>query len=73
MQQQRSLLRLITEFILGRKYWANVTYTRGVDEAGLSYHIFSSRQQAREHARSLSTNRSYGFVETVSFRSRKQY
>ena len=58
--------------ILGTKYYANIINTRGTKRIELSCFIFDNRQQAQDHARSLDDNRSFMFVETISFRSRSQ-
>lgn len=58
--------------ILGQKYWANIINTRGTAKCEISCFIFDSKKKAEEHASSLDTNRSYGFIETISFRSRRQ-
>lgn len=66
-------LRLITEFLLGRKYYANIVGTRGTTKTELSSYIFTNKEDAREHARSLYANRSYSYVETITFRSYRTY
>lgn len=66
-------LRLITEFLLGRKYYANIVGTRGTTKTELSSYIFTNKEDAREHARSLYTNRSYNHIETITFRSYRTY
>ena len=67
-----NIIQAIIAMILGQKYWANIIFTRGTAKCEISCFIFDTREKADEHARSLDTNRSYGFVETISFRSRRQ-
>jgi hypothetical protein len=67
-----NIIQAIIAMILGQKYWANIINTRGTAKCEISCFIFDTREKADEHARSLDTNRSYGFVETISFRSRRQ-
>lgn len=67
-----NIIQAIIAMILGQKYWANIINTRGTAKCEISCFIFDTREKADEHARSLDTNRSYGFVETISFRSRSQ-
>lgn len=68
-----SLFTLITNFLFGNKYYANIINTRGTGKCELSCFIFHTRQEAKEHERGLAMNRSYMFIETISFRSRKDY
>ena len=68
-----SLYTLITNFIFGTKYYANIINTRGTGLCEVACFIFHTRQEAKEHERSLATNRSFMFVETISFRSRRDY
>lgn len=67
-----TILQSIIAMIFGRKYWANIINTRGTAKCEISCFIFETKEQANEHARSLDTNRSFGFVETISFRSSRQ-
>lgn len=65
--------KTIIEAIFGRRYWANIINTRGTDKCEISCFIFRTREEAREHQYGLSGNRSFMYIETVSFRSRKDY
>ena len=71
--KKKSLLQIIFAFIFGHKYYANIIHTKGTSIRELSCFIFSTKQQAEEHRLTLETTRSYGYVETVSFRSREDY
>lgn len=68
-----NLLNRILDHIFGRKYYANIINTRGTSICEISCFIFHTKEEAMKHKLSLDTNRSFMFVETVSFRSRKQY
>ena len=70
---QDTVLTKIVEFILGRKYYANIINTRGTDTYEISCFIFKSKGEADRHRESLLTNASFLFIETVSFRSRIAY
>lgn len=70
---KQSLIQAVTAFILGNKYYANIVCTRGVERYELNSYIFKSRQEADRHRRRLETTRTYEYIETVSFRSRKVY
>ena len=73
MKKKETLLQAITAFLLGHKYYANIINTRGTDRIEISSFIFHSREEAEQHRKSLEDVRSFMFVETVSFRSRKDY
>lgn len=73
MPQTTTVLTEIVAFILGRKYYANIIHTRGTNKCEMSSFIFLSRRDADAHRDALDDNRSYRFVETVSFRSRHDY
>jgi hypothetical protein len=67
------LLNKILAHILGNKYYANIVNTRGTNRCEISCFIFHTKEEAMKHKFSLDANRSFMFVETISFRSRKQY
>lgn len=67
------LLNKILAHILGNRYYANIINTRGIDKCEIASFIFHTKQDAEQHKQSLYDNRSFMFVETISFRSRKQY
>lgn len=63
----------IVAMLIGHKYYANIINTRGTDKLEICSFIFRSRAEAEEHRRTLETTRSFLYVETVTFRSRKEY
>ena len=67
-----TIIQSIIAMILGQKYWANIINTRGTDRIELSCFIFTTREDADKHARSLDGNRSFQHIETINFRSRRQ-
>lgn len=69
----KTVLTEILAFIFGRKYYANIINTRGTDKCELSSFIFHSKEEAEAHRLKLETTMSYLYIETVSFRSRKEY
>ena len=73
MNQTKTVLVAIAEFLLGKKYYANIINTRGTDRTEICSFIFSSRADAEKHRQQLSTTISYQWIETISFRSRNQY
>ncbi len=67
------LLNKILAHILGNKYYANIINTRGTDRCEICCFIFHTKEEALKHKFTLDTTRSFLFIETVSFRSRKKY
>lgn len=63
----------IMDFLFGRRYWANIVRTNGTAEADLCSFIFRSRKEADRHREQIDTTLSYTWVETICFRSRKEY
>lgn len=68
---QETLFEAIIAFIFGHKYYANIINTRGTEKIELSSFIFASRAQAEAHRRQLDNTRTFIYVETISFRSRR--
>lgn len=68
-----TIINEVLAFLLGRKYYANIVGTRGTDKTELCSYIFRTRQEADRHRDSLATTLSFLYIETVSFRSRKEY
>lgn len=67
------LLNKILTHIFGRKYYANTINTRGTDKCEICCFIFHTKEEAMQHKLTLDGTRSFLFIETISFRSRKQY
>lgn len=70
---RETVLQSIIAWFIGHKYWANIINTRGTDRLEISCFIFHSREEAEEHRRTIDGTRTFLFVETISFRSRKVY
>ena len=49
MNQTKTVLVAIAEFLLGKKYYANIINTRGTDRNEISSFIFCTRQEAEKH------------------------
>lgn len=68
-----NIIQSILAMILGQQYWANIINTRGTDRCELCCYIFTTKEDAEQHRRDLESTASFMYVETVSFRSRRQY
>lgn len=67
-----NLLSLILDHLLGRRYWLNIVYHVGTKRCEVSSFIFTRREEARAHQQRLQDNRSFRFIQTISFRSRQE-
>lgn len=70
---QTTFITGIIQHILGRRYYANIINTRGTAKCELACFIFPTKGEAMRHRDRLLANMSYQYVETVSFRSRRDY
>lgn len=68
-----TLITEILAFILGRKYYANIINTKGTDRIEICSFIFRNKKQALSHKQSIENTSSFAYIETISFRSHKQY
>ena len=70
---QTTVLKEIIAFLFGRKYYANIVGTKGTDKMEICSYIFSTKEEADRHRDTLMTTMSFSYIETISFRSRKDY
>lgn len=68
-----TVLKEIIAFLFGRKYYANIINTRGTVKCEICSYIFSTKEAAEKHRQSIEGTMSYSYIETVSFRSRRDY
>ena len=68
-----TVLQLIIAHILGNKYYANIINTKGTDKCEISCFIHRTKEEADRHRREIEETRSFLYIETISFRSRKNY
>ena len=70
---KETVIESIVAYFIGHKYYANIINTRGTDKCEISCFIFHTMEEAEEHRQTIDGTRSFLFIETVSFRSRKKY
>lgn len=70
---QTTVLKEIIAFLFGRKYYANIVGTKGTYKMEICSYIFLSKEEADKHRDTLMTTLSFRYIETISFRSRKDY
>ena len=68
-----TVLQSIIAHLLGHKYYVNIINTIGTDKCETTSFIHHSKEEAEAHKREIQSTRSYMWIETVSFRSRKVY
>ncbi len=73
MNQTKTVITAIIEFLLGKKYFANIINTRGARRCEICCFIFASRKDAEKHKQEIDSTASYQWLETISFRSRLNY
>lgn len=67
------LIEKILAHIFGRKYYVNIIRTRGVQKFEATSFIHRTKEEALAHKRDIENTRSFAFIETVTFRSHKEY
>lgn len=70
---KKTLIQTVIDYILGNKYYANIVNTKGTGKIEICSFIFGSKEQAEKHRKTLDYTRSFLFIETICFRSRKTY
>lgn len=68
-----TVLEAIVAHLFGHKYYVNIINTRGTDKCETTSFIHHSKAEAEKHKRDIESTASFMWVETVSFRSRKEY
>lgn len=68
-----TVLKEVIAFLFGRKYYANIVGTKGTAEMQICSFIFRTKDDARRHRDEIMHTLSFRYIETVSFRSRKEY
>lgn len=70
---KETVLQSIIAHIFGHKYYANIINTRGTEKCEVSSFIHRSKEEAEKHRRDIESTRTFLYIETISFRSRKDY
>lgn len=70
---KKSVIELIGECLLGKRYYACIVNTRGTSKCEMVSYIFDDPGEVERYKQGLLDNRSYQWVETITFRSRKEY
>ena len=70
---KQSLISKIIAFLFGNKYYANIINSIGTNRCEVCNFIFNTKEQAEQHKEAIMGTASFRFIETVSFRSRKDF
>ncbi len=68
---ETTIIQEVMAFLFGRKYYANLSYSKLGPEHSIASFIFTSKREAEIHKLSYANNDSFGYLTTISFRSRK--
>ncbi len=68
-----TVLNEIIAFLFGRKYYATIIGTKGIEKHEVCSFIFGTKEEAERHRVKLLSSMTYYYIETISFRSRKEY
>lgn len=70
---ESTVINEIISFIFGRKYYANIINTRGTDKCEICSFIFKTKSDAAKHRIEIQNTMSFSYIETISFRSRREF
>jgi hypothetical protein len=70
-RKNMNLINAILDFILGRRYYANIVNIRGRSDLEICSYIFKTKAEANKHKSEIDTTLSFLFIETITFRSKK--
>jgi len=70
---KESVITLIANHLLGRKYWVNIVNWRGTGRLEMTSKIHATAEAALQHRHDIESTASFVWVETVTFRSHKDY
>lgn len=70
---KETVLQSIIAHIFGHKYYVNIVNTRGTNRCEATSFIHRSKDDAMRHRVEIESTRSFLYIETVSFRSHKDY
>lgn len=68
-----TVLKEVIAFLFGRKYYANIIATKGTTKMEICSYIFATKYDADVHRHDIERTLSFQFIETISFRSRRDY
>ena len=70
-KDMKTLFQEISAFLFGKVYYAVIIGERGSDRYDLASLIHPTRESAEAHRRRIDETRTYLYIETIRFRSRR--
>ncbi len=70
---KETVLQAIIAHIFGHKYYANIVNTKGTNRIEITSFVHHTKEEAEKHRQEIESTRTFLFIETVSFRSHKEY
>lgn len=70
---ETTVIKEIINFLFGKRYYANIILTRGTTDTQICSYIFKTKEEANQHKQNLQNTASFQHIETITFRSHKQY
>ena len=67
----KRLFEEITNFVMGKRYYAVIIGERGSDRYYIASEIHATKAAAEEHRRRIEQTRTFVYITTVSFRWRR--
>ena len=56
-----------------KTYYINIVNTKGTNFCQATSHIFKTKQEAEKHKEELIFNASFQFIETIKFKTKRNY
>ena len=66
----KRLFKEITDFVLGKRYYAVIIGERGSDRYYIASEIHTTKATAEEHRRRIEQTRTFVYITTIGFRGR---
>ena len=66
----KKLFKEITDFVLGKRYYAVIIGERGSDRYYIASEFHATRASAEEHRRRIEQTRTFVYITTIKFRWR---
>lgn len=69
----KRLFKEITDFVLGKRYYAVIIGERGSDRYYIASEIHATKASAEEHRRRIEQTRTFVYITTIGFRGRFKF
>ncbi|MBP5386486.1 MAG: hypothetical protein J6Y97_03765 [Prevotella sp.] len=69
----KRLFKEITDFVLGKRYYAVIIGERGSDRYYIASEIHATKASAEKHRRRIEQTRTFVYITTIGFRGRFKF